>query len=255
MKVKSFPGQICFFCNKSDINEENPIVKLCNCEKYYHFKCLKKEMRYLEKKENNCIRYIIYTNCLDCDKFIPLTFFVERMNENNKKKEYKSFELLDIPRDKNENYLLLETLDFLDDQNRYIKYIFYIRLRKEEKDKNFETILIGREPKNKSHNKYNIKYDELILVGNNTYISREHSIIIYDAEEKNLILRNVSESQNTLILKNELELKPNDNELLLEFENIQIKSHIIYNEDKQFYETKTKMEKESMIEKRKRREF
>ena len=243
MKIKSILNKSCSICDKSDFDLDNPIIALCNCEEYYHFKCKKNiEMNQrISKISDNCTRYSLERNCVRCKKFIPVSFFVEQRNEDNKKKEYKFFELIDIPKNKKENYLLLETLYFLDYEKIYRKYIFYIELGKKEK-----TILIGRKPSSSHNIKYNNIHDELLLIGNTGKISKEHALIIYNAKENNLILRNVSESQNTLILKNELELSPNDKEILFEFRNLQIKARLIYNNDEQFQDIKDKMVKDEI---------
>ena len=247
MKLKNNKNKICTYCEKGFLEEDNPIIKECDCEKYSHFKCLKKKVEEISTKSEgdnkNCIRYYLKTNCISCNKFIHLNFFVEGTNG--------LFELLDIPRNKNEDYLLFETFDFLDRQNAYVKYIFYIKLGNIGKNKNVETILIGREfNSNHRHKKNNNKFDKKILIDDdhNRSISREHAIINCDLEEKSLTLRNISESQNTLVLQNEITMRPKCNDILLQLGNLQIKPHIINNDDKQFEEIKSKMENEPKIE-------
>ena len=132
-----------------------------------------------------------------------------------------------------------------------MKYIFYIKLGNIGKNKNVETILIGREfNSNHRHKKNNNKFDKKILIdhNHNQSISREHAIIYCDLEKKSLTLRNISESQNTLVLQNEITMRPKCNDILLQLGNLQIKPHIINNDDKQFEEIKSKMENEPKIE-------
>ena len=189
MVLESYPGLICSICNENYTEENNPIIKLCECEKYRHFKCMKEEIRdkTIEIEKNGCIRYYIKTNCLFCKKFIPLSFYVKEGNELN------FYELLDIPLNNSEEYLLFETLDFQDSSKyEYFKYIFLVKFRGIEKNKNIETILIGSD-RNKN-TKYK-RYDKLMKIEHIT-VSSEHAIIEYDIEEKTLILKNISDSQN-----------------------------------------------------------
>ena len=247
MKLKNNKNKICSYCGEGFLEADNPIIKECDCEKYSHFKCLKEKIEKIviksEGDNKNCIRYYLKTNCILCNKFIHLNFFVEGTNG--------LFQLINIPRNKNEDYLLFETFDFLDSQNAYVKYIFYIKLGNIGKNKNVETILIGREfNSNHRHKKNNNKFDKKILIDqdHNQSISREHAIINCDLEEKSLTLRNISESQNTLVLQNEIIIRPKCNDILLQLGNLQIKPHIINNDDKQFEEIKSKMENEPKIE-------
>ena len=72
-------------------------------------------------------------------------------------------------------------------------------------------------------------------------------MIDYDIEEKTLILRNISDSHNTLILKdkNYLEIIPNNDEfkfkqILLELGNIKIEPSLIKINEFEEYENKMK---------------
>ena len=223
---------ICEICEKEDLGPDNPLVKLCLCEKYRHYKCMKDRFKEIVKKDENngCIRFYLKTNCMYCKKYIPWNFMVM---ENNK---YKLFELIDIPRNNEDEYILLETFDFYVNNLGFIKYIFYIKFRKPEKNKNIETILIGTN--RRKNNKYS--YDKLVKIENSYSVSSEHALIDYDIEEKTLILRNISDTHNTLILQNKFTLNKGDkNILLLELGNIKIESKLV--EKNQFEEIEEKM--------------
>ena len=232
MVLESYEGLICSICNKNYIEENNPIIKLCECEKYRHFKCMKEEIRNKKKQteKNGCISYSVKTNCLYCKKYIPLTFYVK---EGDKLTLY---ELLDIPLDDGKEYLLFETLDFQDNQNEYNKYFFYVEFRKKAKNKNIETILIGAD-RNKTH-KYN-RFDKLMKIDHGT-VSSEHAIIEYDLEEQKLILKNISDTHNTLILENSVTLKSKDDNLVMELGNIRIKSKLMERKDYEKINNKNK---------------
>ena len=248
LRLKCDKTSICNECGQNYTSPENPLINL-ECTKYYHYKCIKDIIKNNIKKdeyENGCIRYYFKTNCLDCKKFSPLSFIVEFdevINKNNEK--IKFFELIDIPRDENEDYLVFETIDFWDKQQEYIKYIYFIKLKNlknvNSKDKHVEIILLGGDEK-KSNNKYNIKYNKLIKIEGNSTVSFQHAIIEYDLENKTLKLSNKSEKHNTLVLQDKLELKYNDkynDKLLFELGNIQIESYLIKKE--QIDEIITKM--------------
>ena len=54
------------------MQEDNPIIKLCECENYYHFKCMKakiKEAGVTKKKRN----YVMYESKLGTEKETDLT--------------------------------------------------------------------------------------------------------------------------------------------------------------------------------------
>lgn len=235
--LKPYQDEICDICKKKELKDD-PLLKFCDCEKYRHFKCMKKKIKEIIIKEDNnngCIRYYIKTNCFYCKKFIPLSFFIK---ENGK---YNLYELVDIPRDDSQEYLLLETIDFLNKHNDYIKFIYYVKLREKRKDKNIDTILISS---NRKKVKGDYPYNKLIEIDHSS-VSTQHALLDYDIEEKNLIIRNISDINNTLILQDKFVLEQNkNNKLLMELGNIQIESHLISDED-EYYEVKDKMDNSS----------
>ena len=238
---------ICDICEKEDLGPDNPLVKLCLCEKYRHYKCMKDKFKEIVKKDENngCIRFYLKTNCMYCKKYIPWNFMVM---ENNK---YKLFELIDIPRKKEEEYILLETFDFYVNNLGFIKYIFYIKFRKPEKNKNIETILIGTN--RRKNNKYS--YDKLVKIENSYSVSSEHALIDYDIEEKTLILRNISDTHNALVLQNKFTINKDDNNiLLLELGNIKIESQLVEKDQFEEIEEKMKDNPEEEIEIREKEE-
>ena len=235
--LKPYFNEYCDICKKNEQKDtkDDPLLKFCECNKYRHFKCMKKKFKeILIKDENNngCIRYYIKTNCFYCNKFIPLSFYIK---EN---KDYNLYELIDIPKDNNQEYLILETVDFLNEQEDYIKYIYYIKLREKAKDKNIDTILIGS---NRRKDKCEYQYNKLIEIGESS-VSNHHALLDYDIEEKNLTIRNISNTHNTLVLQNKFVFEKNkNNKLLMELGNIQIESHLISDKE-EFSEIKYKME-------------
>ena len=153
------------------------------------------------------------------------------MEDKKLNNEYKLYELIDIPRKNDEEYLLLETFDFHDTQQEFIKYIFYLKFRKKENNKNVETILIGGD--RKKSNKY--RYDKLVKIEKTNSISSQHALIDYDIEEKTLFLTNISDTFNTLVLQDEFTMKQDENEkLLLELGNLKIESRLIKSDELEY---------------------
>ena len=222
----------CDICGKKYFEPDNPLVKFCQCEKYTHFKCMKakfKEIMGTDKEINGCSRFYIKTHCFYCKKFIPWSFLIQEQKKINN--EYKLYELIDIPRKNDEEYLLLETFDFHDTQQEFIKYIFYLKFRKKENNKNVETILIGGD--RKKSNKY--RYDKLVKIEKTNSISSQHALIDYDIEEKTLFLTNISDTFNTLVLQDEFTMKQDENDkLLLELGNLKIESRLIKSDELEY---------------------
>ena len=225
--LETYENDICEICGKKYSTPDDPIVKLCLCKKYRHYKCMKDKFKeiLIEDENNGCSRFFLKTNCMYCKRYIPWNFL---LYEDNK---YKLFELIDIPRKKEEEYLLLETFDFSINNQGYVKYIYYIKFRGLQKNKNVETILIGGD--RKKSDKY--IYNKLVKVEGDRSISSQHALIDYDIEEKTLIIRNISDTHNTLILEDNLVINKYDkNKLYLELGNIKIESQLV--EKNQFNE-------------------
>ena len=251
MKLNNNEGEICSICEENNSEPDNPIVKICKCEKYSHFKCLKKEIKKhiaIEKDNNNsedCVRYLVGANCFYCKKFMHLTFIIENKKEIDKNNKYKLFELVDIPRNKNEDYLFFETIDFLDRQQSYIKYFYLIKLRKPEINKNIETIIIGNEC---SNDKYNNTYDKHIKIGNKSTVCKEHALIEYNPVEKSLVLTSPDKKFDTLILQNEVSLKTDYKPLFFDFGNLHLEAKLIKYDQTEFESIKSEMKNNSSIE-------
>ena len=224
--LESNPKKICKICNKSSSRENGPLVKLCLCEEYVHFNCKKKEM----KKDKNikdaidlsCNSYYIKSHCQQCNKFIPSHFIFKEGDI------YQLYQLVDIPFKINKEYLLLETIDFLDTNNEYIKCIFYIKLKDQKSFEENKIISnsIGNVQKNMDDN------NDLIPL-NIPYFSGVPNIV-YNINKKTLSLKYNSDTYNTMVLESQYKVgKNNDriNNILLELGNLKIKSYLINEEE------------------------
>ena len=157
-----------------------------------------------------------------------MSFYVEEINEDNdKNKRYNYYELIDIPRNKDEDYLLFEELEFQDtnENNIYKKCFYYVQLDKKDKTK----IMLGAGSIINDEGKYN--YDKMIKINESQKLSKYHAIIEYDKKIQKINLRNISDTLNTLAINNcsyEFELKKdNHDDIIYELGNIKIEAKLI----------------------------
>ena len=173
----------CHFCDKENCSEENPLVKLCACDKYKHFKCIKEDLRkkvvIIKNKKETSINYYIKFHCHKCKEQLPLKF---KLEENG-----KTYELLDIEIPYDKEYLLFQSLDYLNRTNEYQQSIHLVKLIG---DKNIIQITIGRD----GHDRDN----DIKIVDES--VSRKQAIIEYDKECGSFILKNISQKSDSLIL-------------------------------------------------------
>ena len=139
----------------------------------------------IENKSKTVITYkLILHKCETCNKesnedlniIYPLRF---KTSENS-----EIYELIDIEKDENKDYIILESLEIISN-GPIIKYIHFIELKGDE---NEEYIKIGRD-----HNTNDVINDEKT-------ISRHHAFIKYNKNDKTLILKNISENSITSVL-------------------------------------------------------
>ena len=166
----------CLKCFEFNSDEENPLIRLCNCKKYIHYKCLKEKLAgKIEEKENiksTVKKYIIQKfNCEICLKPYQFRFRIPEFN--------RIYNLIDLILPKERDYICLESLDYIKDNNN-IKTFYVVKLNDEE-------ITIGRKFNND-------------IIDNDVSISREHAVLIYNKYNGNLFLENKSGKFGTLVL-------------------------------------------------------
>ena len=186
----------CRICmSEEEDKENNPMVHLCNCKgdiNYAHYICIKHWMKTklitIENKSRTTKTYYIPRfNCEICKAPYPFRF---RLPE----KEDHIYELIDIERPST-NYVMFESLDQIKENNNN-KYIHVIKIINEEE------ITIGR----------GIEADIKI---NDISVSRSHSKLKFNFENKSLLIRDDKSKFGTLVLiRNSFELKEKDNLLL-----------------------------------------
>jgi len=166
----------CWLCLSSFSDINNPLICLCNCHNYIHFKCL--EM-YLTSKfvvtENLKRTVITYTckkfNCDICLKPYYLRFRIPEFD--------KTYELIDLNLPEETDYFCLESLDYVKDNNN-IKTVHIVQLNDEE-------IKIGRSNFND-------------IIDNDSSVSRDHAVLKYNKNNRTLFLENKNGKYGTLVL-------------------------------------------------------
>ena len=181
--------QLCKICYLEEIdNINNPMVHLCNCKgglNYAHYKCIKLWMKTKLVKIENIKKtvktyYINSFNCEICKEPFPFRF---KTNNNE-----KIYELIEIERPLNTNYLVLESLNQIK-ENSNIKSIHIITLT------NNEDIVIGR-----GHD-CDVKIKDIS-------VSRYHAKLQYNIDNNSLLIKDLKSKFGTLILiKTPFEIK------------------------------------------------
>ena len=79
-----------------------------------------------ENKDVSILYQIKMMKCGGCGEFIIPSFLIPEANRKN-----KLYELVKIDRNLDEKYIILESINYLNKDNKYIKYIFYVKLNEE----------------------------------------------------------------------------------------------------------------------------
>ena len=172
----------CWLCADSNCDEDNPLISLCDCPSFIHYKCLTKYLNLNSKSNSNLIltenlkkTVTTYTwkifNCEMCFKPYKLRFRIPEFN--------KIYKLIDLNLPEKLDYICLESLDYIKDKNN-IKTLHIVQLKDQE-------INIGR-------NKYND------IIDNDISVSRDHAVLKYNKNNKSLILENKNGRYGTLVL-------------------------------------------------------
>jgi len=166
----------CWLCCETNFDEENPLVRLCNCCNYIHFECLKS---YMNSKiivtENSKKTVTTYTclkfNCDICLKPYQLSFRIPEIK--------RTYELIDLNLPEETDYICLESLDYIKDNNN-IKIVHIVQLGDEE-------INIGRNNCN-----------DIII--EDISVSSYHAVLKYNKNNQRLFLENKNGKYGTLVL-------------------------------------------------------
>ena len=165
--------RICFYSD-SDIN--NPLINLCNCNDFIHYECLKEYLKLKLKISENFKKTVTsyrseHFNCKVCNKPYYLKFRIPEFD--------KTYELIDLTLPEETDYICLESLDYIKDDNN-IKTLHIVKLEDEE-------ITLGRQ---ESNDIFDCDISE----------PTDYSVLRYNKSNGNLFLENKSEKFDTLVL-------------------------------------------------------
>ena len=155
--------------------------------------------------------------CNECNKIYPLRY------KNSEGSEI--IDLSGIEEPENKDYIILESIEQIDEEMKYNAYYKYIHIIELTKDK--EEIKIGRDKDND-------------VIDNNCSISREQAIIEFNKNEKTLLLKNLSDRGTCVLIKDDLKIS-DKKEIYLREGNLYFYAKII---DKKEFDIKDKEEKE-----------
>ena len=213
----------CRICFGSKSTRENPRLKLCSCHDSIHFECLKAYLKTkIETRENEKLTVKTYIcnkyNCDVCLKPYPVRFRIPEFD--------KVYELIDLNRPPELDYIILESLDYIKEHNN-LKILHFVEL-------NGDDIKIGR-------------YDTNDIIDTDISVSRKHAILKFNKENGKLYLENLSEKFGSLILiKGNIKLKEKNIHFQVgksyikaclsdvaetEIKNGSIKNHVVTNSD------------------------
>ena len=166
----------CWLCLNSDSDKNNPLICLCNCHNYIHYECLKEYLKSKKIKSENLKKTVTSFrcekfNCDICHKPYYLRFRIPEFD--------KTYELIDLTLPEETDYICLESLDYIKDNNN-IKTLHVVKLEGQE-------ITIGSQESNDI-----IDYD--------ISESTDYAVLRYNKNNGNLFLENKSEKFDILVL-------------------------------------------------------
>ena len=173
----------CRICFETNSTKENPKIKLCYCNDFVHFECLKVYLNtktvIFENEKNTIKRFICNRfNCEICLKPYPLRFRIPEFN--------KIYELIDLNMPSEIDYIILESLDFIKDNNN-LKNVYIVTLNGDE-------INIGR-------------YDTNDIIESDISVSRNHAILKFNKKTGKLHLVNLAKFGTLILIKGNIKMK------------------------------------------------
>ena len=221
--------QLCKICYSEETdNLNNPMVHLCKCKgglNYAHFECIKHWMKtklvVLENTKKTVKSYYILSfNCEICKTPYPFNF---KLSNND-----KIYELIEIERPLNINYIILESLNQIK-ENCNMKSIHIISLT------NDEDILIGR------GHECDVRIRDIS-------VSRFHCKLKYNKKNNSLLIKDLKSKFGTLVLiKTPFEIKE---PIQIQIGRTYVKTSLISYEDLISFQKRLEMERTNkMMEK------
>jgi len=192
---------MCKICLSSGNDETNPLVELCKCIggiRYSHYECLKRWMQTkLSIKSNEKKTVTSYNiksfNCEICKTPYPFRFIINGSI-------HATYDLIDIVRPIDKNFIILESLNQLKDNNN-IKSIHVIQLEDNK-------ITLGR------------GHESDVRI-NDISVSRSHASLIFNPSNGKICIRDLKSKFGTLVLiKNNLPVKEKKKNSFTNWENV-----------------------------------
>ena len=168
---------LCRICLDGESSVDNPKIRLCNCNDYIHYECLKRWIKTKIIKRENLKKtvlsyYLKKFNCDVCVKPYLLKFKISGVND-------KIYSLIDLNLPTDQNYIVLESLGFTSHNNNP-KVIHIIKLIDSK-------IIFG-------------KNEDSDIFDFGAYVSRVQAVIKYNNQNGDVILENKSKHYDTLVL-------------------------------------------------------
>jgi hypothetical protein len=183
-KEESNENERCQICLEDVSTRENPLLKLCKCENWIHYECLKHyintKMKISENEKFTVKTYICKKfNCDICLAPYPLRFIIKEYN--------KLYRLIDYNIAPELNHIVLESLDYINKgMNEKIVHVVQLIDNK---------IFIGRSLQND-------------IIDHHTSVSRNHAVLKFNRENGDLTIENRSKTFGTLVLiKDNIKMK------------------------------------------------
>ena len=211
--------KICKVCYLNNYDRENnPLMSMCKCSggiKFTHFLCIKTWMKtklvFVENSKKTVKNYYLpCLNCEICKTPFPTKFRIKGLD--------KTFELIDIDRPTEQEYLVLESLNQMKNNSNF-KSIHVIKLTGED-------IIFGR-------NK------ECDIYINDISVSRNHALLKYNVNDGKILIKDLKSRFGTLVLVQK-PLKINDKKIHLQIGRTYIGANTMYS--KKFYKAIFKVE-------------
>lgn len=177
-------GRDCRICFSGEVEQEDPLLKLCDCKAVIHLSCLKKYLKgHVIMKENLSKTvtsyYLEKFNCEVCQKPYSSKYIYGD-------KEYYLIDYMKPPEET--NYIILESLPFIDiNNNNNVKNIYVVKLTGED-------VKIGRSDKND-------------IIDSELTVSRFHGILKFDKENGTITIINKGTFGISVLIQDNVKLE------------------------------------------------
>ena len=225
------PETDCRICYGPKSDKENPIIKICKCNTYIHYKCLKtflkQNEKLLESEDKNISTYHWENfSCEVCEEPYPLKFRI------GSDETYCLVDKLEPP--ENTNYMILESLTQIDisqkeKKKKNIKNIFVVKLTDRE-------IKIGRS-------------ETSDIIDADLSISRDHAILKFDKNTGKVKVIGKGRFGTLILIKKNLKLEVGK-KIYLQIGNTYVKAEVKEDELKEEEESKNEGNTEETNSKR-----